>query len=383
MASERSGESGILAAFALFSRFFSFFPRFFPPFPAFSRLYHRPSLDLRVGLWRYRPAVPGGSSEELAFLPFDRLPSTPMSSSNQLLVVGSVAIDWIITPDAERSESVGGSATYFGMAASYHCPVSLVGVVGADFPAQACEDLARHGVCLQGLERVEAGKTFRWKGRYHDNMNHRDTLDTQLHCFEAFDPKLPASYRDADYLFLANIQPKLQLAVLEQMHKKPDFVGLDTMNLWIEIASEDLKRVLTKVDLLVINDEEAAQLTGEKVLVRAAQKIQEMGPSYVVIKRGEFGAVMFGRGGEVFAVPAFLLDQVFDPTGAGDCFAGGLMGYLAAQDRIDENALRRGVAWGSVMASFCVEGFSYDGLKDRSESEIAARYQRFVDLTRF
>lgn len=306
-----------------------------------------------------------------------------MTTSNQLLVVGSVAIDWIITPEAERAESVGGSATYFGMSASYHCPVSLVGVVGADFPQQACEDLSRHGVCLQGLERVPEGKTFRWKGRYHDDMNHRDTLDTQLHCFEAFNPKLPAGYQDSDYLFLANIQPKLQLSVLEQMNKKPDFVGLDTMNLWIEIAREELKQVLSKVDLLVINDEEAAQLTGEKVLVKAAKRIRELGPRYVVIKRGEFGAVMFGESGEVFAVPAFLLDHVHDPTGAGDSFAGGLMGYIAAQDRIDESALRRGVVWGSVMASFCVEGFSYDGLQDKSEAEIASRYQRFVDLTHF
>lgn len=300
-------------------------------------------------------------------------PSTPA-----IVVVGSVAIDSIETPTRKREESIGGAATYFAMAASYHAPVQLVGVVGDDFPQEPQSILTRHGVCLQGLT-VEPGQgTFRWHGRYRDNMNYRDTLQTELNCFESFRPELPESYRDSEFLFLANIQPSLQLSVLEQMKRKPKLVGLDTMNLWIDVARAELVKVISKIDLLVINEEEAAQLTGVDNLVSCAGAILEMGPRVVVVKRGEYGACVFGREGERFAMPALLLDKVEDPTGAGDCFAGGLMGYLASQPTFDDATLRRAMAWGTVMASYCCEEFSYDRLIDLSPEQLKARYDKLL-----
>ena len=232
-----------------------------------------------------------------------------MQAEHNLVVVGSVAVDWVITPTAEREESVGGAAVYFSMAAAPLAPVQLVGVVGSDFPAAAIADLEGAGVDLEGLER-SSGKTFRWKGRYHADMNSRDTLETHLNVFEEFSPQLPASYRKSDFLFLANIQPSLQLAVLEQMDQRPRLVGLDTMNLWIDIAHNELLAVLARVDVLAVNDQEALQLTAETNLVRAARKILELGPRIVVIKRGEFGALCFGGDGEVFAAPALPLEAV-------------------------------------------------------------------------
>jgi sugar/nucleoside kinase (ribokinase family) len=304
-----------------------------------------------------------------------------MSETPSVIVVGSVAVDWIITPTQERPESVGGSATYFSMSASYHCPVGLVGVVGNDFPAQATEDLRAAKVDLTGLEVVEDGLTFRWKGRYHDNMNDRDTLETHLNVFEEFQPKMPEAYRDASVLFLANIQPDLQLAVLDQMNERPRLVGLDTMNLWIDIASDSLREIIGKVDVLIINEEEALQLTGEYQLLPAARRIQDMGPRVLVIKRGEYGALAFGpESDDVFATPALLLESVDDPTGAGDSFAGGFMGYLAGQDKLDAGTLRRAVVWGTVMASFCVQGFSYDAINRLERSAIDERYERFRRL---
>ncbi|WP_255215877.1 PfkB family carbohydrate kinase [Pseudenhygromyxa sp. WMMC2535] len=251
-----------------------------------------------------------------------------MQAKNKLVVVGSVAVDWVITPRAEREESVGGAAVFFSMAAAPLCPVQLVGIVGQDFPAAAIADLEGAEVDLEGLERSE-GKTFRWKGRYHENMNSRDTLETHLNVFEDFSPKLPASYRDSEFLFLANIQPSLQLDVLEQMNGRPRLVGLDTMNLWIDIAHDKLLEVLARVDVLTVNEEEALQLTAETNLVRAARKIRELGPQTVVIKRGEYGALCFGPEDSLFAAPALPLDDVIDPTGAGDSFAGGFMAHLA------------------------------------------------------
>ena len=306
-----------------------------------------------------------------------------MTSANKLVVVGSVAVDWVITPKAEREESVGGAAVYFSMAASPRAPVQLVGVIGKDFPGQALTDLAEAGVDLDGLERDPEGLTFRWKGRYHENMKERDTLETHLNVFESFSPKLPESYRESDFLFLANIQPSLQLAVLEQMAKRPRLVGLDTMNLWIDIAHDKLLEVLARVDVLTINDEEALQLTAETNIVRAANKIRELGPKTLVIKRGEYGALCFGPDDSLFAAPALPLEQVIDPTGAGDCFAGGFMGHLARTGEITGENVRRAVIWGSTMASFCVEGFSYDRLRGLSREDIDARYKRFVDITRF
>ncbi len=307
-----------------------------------------------------------------------------MSQKKKLVVVGSVAIDWVITPVSEREESVGGAATYFAMAASHHTAVDLVGVVGKDFPEHALQDLRTAGVGLEGLEVIEDGLTFRWKGRYHENMNQRDTLETHLNCFEQFEPKLPESYREAELLFLANIQPSLQLQVLEQMKTRPRLVGLDTMNLWIDVASDDLRAVVSKVDVLTINEEEALQLTGATSLLAAAREIRELGPKILVIKRGEYGALLFGPGSEeLFAAPAIPLEKVDDPTGAGDCFAGGFMGYLSTAETLDGPTLRRAVIWGSVMASFCVQGFSYDRLRDLDRAQIDARYKAFVDLTSF
>lgn len=301
----------------------------------------------------------------------------------ELLVVGSVAIDWIITPRAEREESVGGSATFFAMAASYLSRVRLVGVVGGDFPQASVGDLRAAGVDLTGLEVIPDGKTFRWKGRYHDNMNDRTTLATDLNVFEFFSPKLPPAYRTSDYLFLGNIQPGLQEQVFRQM-ERPRLVGLDTMNLWISIANAELLRVLRHVDVLMLNDEEARQLTGEHNLVKAARAIQKLGPKNLVIKRGEHGALLFDVDGEVFAAPALPLEDVVDPTGAGDCFAGGFMGYLARPGIEPSGAsLRTAMIFGSVMASFCVEGFSYDRLRGLDAAGVQRRFEAFSALTNF
>lgn len=308
-----------------------------------------------------------------------------MEANSKLVVVGSVAVDWVITPVAERKESVGGAAVFFSMAAAPlldQSSVQLVGVVGKDFPASALQDLEGAGVELEGLERAE-GQTFRWKGRYHENMNHRDTLETHLNVFENFKPKLPASYRDSDFLFLANIQPTLQLDVLEQMNTRPKLVGLDTMNLWIDIAHDELLKVLGRVDVLAINEEEALQLTSETNLVRAAKKISELGPKTLVIKRGEYGALCFAPDGSLFAAPALPLEEVADPTGAGDSFAGGFMGHLARTGDLSGDNVRKAVIWGSTMASYCVQGFSYDTLRGLSKQDIEARYDTFVKLTTF
>jgi len=303
------------------------------------------------------------------------------TSVSKLLVVGSVAIDWVITPSAEREESVGGSATYFAMAASYFAPVRLVGVVGEDFPDAAVRDLEDRGVDLAGLEVVPDGLTFRWKGRYHENMKERDTLETHLNVFESFRPELPEPFRDSEYLFLANIQPELQLQVLDQI-RSPKVVGLDTMNLWIDIARDALVEVLGRIDVLTINDEEAMQLSGEHNLVRAARAIRGMGPRSIVIKRGEHGALLFHED-ELFAAPALPLDEVVDPTGAGDSFAGGLMGYLARRDGAGGDALRTAMICGSALASFSVQGFSYDRLRGLDLAGIQERFDAFSRLTDF
>ncbi|MBZ5711559.1 PfkB family carbohydrate kinase [Nannocystis pusilla] len=300
-----------------------------------------------------------------------------------LVVVGSVAIDWIITPRAERPESVGGSATFFAMAASYLSQVRLVGVVGRDFPDYAVADLRAAGVDVSGLEIVQDGLTFRWKGQYHENMNDRTTLETHLNVFEKFQPRLPAEFRGSEYLFLANIQPRLQSDVFAQM-QRPRLVGLDTMNLWISIANDDLKAVLKNVDVLTLNDEEARQLSGEHNIVKAARAVRALGPRNVVIKRGEYGALLFDADGDVFSAPALPLEDVVDPTGAGDSFAGGFMGWLARPGVEPTGAsLRTAMIYGSVMASFCVEGFSYDRLKGLDAATIQRRFETFASLTNF
>jgi sugar/nucleoside kinase (ribokinase family) len=296
-----------------------------------------------------------------------------------LAVVGSVALDTVDTPAGKNEEGLGGAATFASIAASNYTDVSLVGVVGTDFPPEHIQLLESKGIDLDGLERAE-GKTFRWTGHYHDDINLRDTLDTQLNVFEHFHPKLPDAARNADYLFLGNIHPALQMEVLEQSSSK--FVALDTMNLWIDITKDDLIKVLGKIDALIINDEEVFELTGERNLVKGARLIQKMGPRIVAPKKGEHGCLLFVDD-RIFSAPALPMEQVADPTGAGDTFAGGFMGYIAHQGATDFNTLRRAVIHGSVLASFTCEKFGVDRLAEVGQAEIEARYAEFVELARF
>lgn len=295
-----------------------------------------------------------------------------------MLVVGSVAIDSVETPHGQANDVVGGAATYFALAASFFCPVRLVAAVGSDFPASAVELLQGRGVDLTGLERRQ-GTTLRWRGRYHEDMNVRDTLHLDLGVFADFNPKLPASYKDSQHIFLANIDPKLQSAVLDQLsgHK---LVGCDTMNHWIMESRPALEQLLRRVGILVINDEEARMISGEHNVVRAARAILKMGPHTLLIKRGEYGVIQFAAD-SVFAVPAFPLEEVFDPTGAGDTFAGGFMGELARTGDYTQRGLRRAIVYGSVMASFVVEQFSYRRLVELDRDAIDRRYRQFVSLT--
>jgi sugar/nucleoside kinase (ribokinase family) len=300
--------------------------------------------------------------------------------AGSLLVVGSVALDSVDAPAGRRDDILGGSASFFATAASYFVKPRLVAVVGDDFPEEHVEFLRRRGVDLAGLERV-AGRTFRWAGRYARDLNSRTTLDTQLNVFADFQPKLPAAYRDSDYVFLANIQPSLQLEVLAQV-SRPKLVALDTMNLWIETRLEALREVLRRVDLLFINDEEARLLAGDGhySLPKAARAIRAMGPKTVIVKRGDSGALLFHESG-VFAAPAYPLDEVVDPTGAGDSFAGGFMGWLAQADDASPASIRRAMIYGSVMACFSVEEFSLDRLRALRPGAIEERFRAFLDLT--
>lgn len=297
-----------------------------------------------------------------------------------LLVVGSVALDSVETPFGQKEEVLGGSATFFSTAASFFNPVHLVAVVGEDFPEDHVQFLRGKGIGLEGLTR-EKGRTFRWKGKYGYQLNEAQTLDTQLNVFQDFAPKLPESYRGASYVFLGNIHPELQSQVLDQV-KGPRMVAADTMNFWIQGNREALLRTLKRVDLLFVNDAEARQLAGEHSVVKAAKAILAMGPSRVVIKRGEYGALLFEKE-HIFACPAFPLEDVFDPTGAGDTFAGGFMGTLATADRHEQDVLRRAMVMGSVMASYTVERFSLDRLRDLTQREIFSRFSEFKRLTHF
>jgi sugar/nucleoside kinase (ribokinase family) len=297
-----------------------------------------------------------------------------------IMVVGSLAFDTVKTPYGEVKDALGGAATYFSLAASYFSPVSVVAVVGEDFGDEHLEVLKRHGVDTSGVERV-AGRSFRWGGEYSWNLNQRTTLFTELNVFEDFDPKLPAGLRKLPYVFLANIDPGLQRSVLEQV-ESPELVACDTMNYWIERNPDELRALLGQVDVLVINDDEARELAGEYNLVEAAAAIRALGPSALIIKRGEHGALAF-FGAEMFSAPGFPLEKVADPTGAGDSFAGGFMGYIAKHGEAGATALRRAVIAGSVMASFCVERFSVEGLCDLDGEQIARRYRAFQLLTDF
>jgi sugar/nucleoside kinase (ribokinase family) len=297
-----------------------------------------------------------------------------------LVVVGSVALDSVKTPFGKVTEALGGSATYFSYAASFFATVRIVGAVGGDFPGEHLELLRKRGVDVSALEVLPEQKTFRWTGEYGFDLNEAKTLDVQLNAFATFKPKLGPVHRKARFLFLANIDPVLQLDVLSQMDQ-PTLVALDTMNFWIEGKREDLLRVLARVDVLLINDAEARMLAREPNLIKAARAIATMGPKTVVIKRGEYGALLVSNG-QFFFAPAYPLESVFDPTGAGDTFAGGFMGYLAQQDATDAAALRRAMVRGAAMASFTVEDFSLERLKRLEPREIEERLRIFADMVR-
>lgn len=297
-----------------------------------------------------------------------------------LLVVGSVAFDTVKTPFGEAEDVLGGSATYFATSASYFTDVRLVAAVGDDFPEKHVNFLKMREIDVTGLERAK-GKTFRWKGQYGYALNEAETLDTQLNVFESFRPDIPEQYRDSDVVFLANIDPDLQRDVLRQVDK-PKIVAADTMNFWIEGKRESLLKTLKLVDILLINDGEARQLTGEHNLVKAARAIFSMGPSTLVIKRGEYGVLLF-HGDAVFAAPAYPLENVFDPTGAGDTFAGGFMGYITSIMDFKESVVRRATIMGSVMASYNVEDFSLNRIRELDYKEIEGRYREFKSLAHF
>jgi sugar/nucleoside kinase (ribokinase family) len=296
-----------------------------------------------------------------------------------LTVVGSIALDTVETPWGKNEEGLGGAATYFSLAAANYTQVHLVGVVGEDFPQEHVDLLESKSINLEGLERA-SGKTFRWAGRYHQNVNLRDTLDTQLNVFESFHPKLPQNARDAEHLFLGNIHPSLQLEVLEQAKAK--FVALDTMNLWINTTRDELGAVLRRVDAIIINDSEVNDLTGEANTIKGARAIRELGPRVVVVKKGEHGCLLF-NGDDVFATPAFPLDDVLDPTGAGDTFAGGFMGYIASKNSTDAATLRQAVVHGSIVATFTCQAFGPDRLSEITMDDIKKRVEAFRAITAF
>jgi sugar/nucleoside kinase (ribokinase family) len=300
-----------------------------------------------------------------------------------LLTVGTVAFDNIQTPLGTADKVVGGAATFISLAASYLTEsVNLVSIIGDDFPESTLRDLEKRGVNIDGLQIINGQKSFFWSGKYKNNMNERDTLDTQLNVLANFDPVLPDHYKNAKYIMLGNLQPEVQIRVLDQLESKPDFIALDTMNFWIDSALEPLKNVLKRIDALIINDEEARQLSGEYSLLKAANLLLEMGPKYVIVKKGEHGALLFDKD-NIFFAPALPLAEVFDPTGAGDTFAGGLMGYLANTQNIDFENLKRAIIYGSAMASFCVEKFGIERLTELNIQEINERIMRFIALTKF
>lgn len=300
-----------------------------------------------------------------------------------LVIVGSVAFDALETPFGKTDKIVGGAATFAGLAASYlFDKVKLISVVGEDFGEANMRILTARGIDVDGVEVVPGGKTFFWSGKYHNDMNSRDTLVTELNVLADFDPKIPASYQDCEYLLLGNLTPQVQIDALRRLNSKPKLVVLDTMNFWMDVALEDLKTVLKQVDVLTINDAEARQLSGEYSLVKAAEVILNMGPKYLIIKKGEHGALLFGEG-QVFSAPALPLADVFDPTGAGDTFAGGFIGYLAKVKSVNFTNMKNAVIYGSALASYCVEQFGTERLQNLSKEDIEVRIQQFISLTKF
>ncbi|WP_274476390.1 PfkB family carbohydrate kinase [Mangrovimonas aestuarii] len=302
---------------------------------------------------------------------------------SKLVIVGTVAFDAIETPFGKTDKILGGAATFIGLAASqFHVDSSIVSIVGGDFPKEHLDLLSNKDIDLSGIEIVKEGKTFFWSGRYHNDMNSRDTLATELNVLANFNPVVPQEYRDAEVVMLGNLHPLTQISVLEQMNNNPKLAILDTMNFWMDNALEDLHKALKLVDVITINDEEARQLTGEYALVTAAKKIQDMGPKYVVIKKGEHGALLF-HNDNVFFAPALPLEEVFDPTGAGDTFAGGFAGYLAKTGDFSFENMKNAVIYGSTLASFCVEKFGTERMTNLTNKEVHQRLQQFKDLTQF
>ena len=300
-----------------------------------------------------------------------------------LLVVGTVAFDAIETPFGKTDKIIGGAATYIGLAASYFTKkINLVSVVGDDFPQEALDSFRKHHINLDGLQIKKGEKSFFWSGRYHNDINTRDTLATELNVLGTFDPIVPDSYKDCDFLMLGNLMPGVQQKVIEQLPKRPKLIVLDTMNFWMDTAWDDLMRSLSMIDVLTINDSEARQLSNEYSLVKAAQKILAMGPKFLIIKKGEHGALLFHKD-QVFFAPALPLEDVFDPTGAGDTFAGGFIGHLAATKDISFDNMKRAIIFGSAMASFCVEKFGVERLVGLKQEEVEERVQEFIDLVQF
>lgn len=302
---------------------------------------------------------------------------------SKLVIVGTIAFDAIETPFGKTDKILGGAATFIGLSAShFNVDAALVSVVGGDFPKEYLDLLTNKNLDISGVEIIKEGKTFFWSGRYHNDMNSRDTLVTELNTLADFQPKVPKAYKDADIIMLGNLHPLVQTSVLDQMTKQPKLVILDTMNFWMDSALNDLHNIIKRVDVITINDEEARQLTGEYSLLVAARKIHKMGPKYVVIKKGEHGALLF-HNDNVFYAPALPLEEVFDPTGAGDTFAGGFAGYLAKTKDISFENMKNAVIYGSTLASFCVEKFGTERMQKLSKKEVEERLLQFKQLTQF
>ena len=302
---------------------------------------------------------------------------------NKLVIVGTVAFDAIETPFGKTDKILGGAATFIGLAASqFEVDSAIISIVGGDFPEKYLKLLSDHKIDISGIEIVKEGKTFFWSGLYHNDMNSRDTLSTELNVLADFNPVVPEDYKNAKVVMLGNLHPLIQLSVIEQMTTKPNLIVLDTMNFWMDNSLEDLHKFMKKIDVITINDEEARKLSGEYSLVVAARKIQEMGPKYVVIKKGEHGAFLFNND-NVFFAPALPLEEVFDPTGAGDTFAGGFSGYLAATNDFSFENMKNAIIYGSTLASFCVEKFGTERMKDLKKVEVMSRLKQFKKMTQF
>ena len=302
---------------------------------------------------------------------------------NKLLIVGTVAFDAIETPFGKTDKILGGAATYIGLSASFfNVKSAIVSVVGEDFPQEYLDMLTSRGIDISAIEIVKGGKTFFWSGRYHNDLNSRDTLDTQLNVLADFKPQVPENFKDADVVMLGNLHPMVQIGVLDQLTATPKLIVLDTMNFWMDCALAELLQVIKRVDVITVNDEEARQLTGEYSLVKAAAKIHELGPKYVVIKKGEHGALLFHEK-KIFFAPALPLEEVFDPTGAGDTFAGGFTGYIAQSENLSFKNMKNAIIYGSNLASFCVEEFGTQRMERLQKEEVTERLQQFKMLTQF